>query len=119
MDVARASMRVFGRVVEVGDTFVTRGGPVAVEYTAPSPGGVRIRALPNGTMLTALEVVVTYVHARPYPAWRDTLITIRCASFYMDGEDVWVNVSRGSTRFANVLTDRRPFAGPERRPRPY
>ena len=118
MDVARASVRVFGRVVKAGDYFVTRGpNPVAVEWTAPSPGGVRLGALPTGTVFTALEIVVTYAGGGGGDGggtWRNTFITIRCASFYMDGEDAWVNVSKGSRRYANVLTDHQPL-----RSRPY
>ena len=110
MDVSAASMRAFGQNLRVGDTFRTRGGgrePVAVEYTDPPPYGTRIRALPPGTILRALDIVVAYRYLGDDVPWRDTFISIRCASMYMHGEEVWVNVSRGSTLFARPVLARR------------
>ena len=123
MDVSAASMRAFGQNLRVGDTFRTRGGgrePVAVEYTDPPPYGTRIRALPPGTILRALDIVVAYRYLGDDVPWRDTFISIRCATMYMHGEvvrSVWVNVSRGSTLFADLQIHRRVLA--RRRTQPY
>ena len=128
MDLAAASLRAgFERPLRVGDFFRTLGPrPCCVEYTDAAPFGDRIGALPRGTIIEAQEVVVRqrYPSEDP-PLWRNTFISIRCVSQHT-GDTAWVNVSRGSTKFANLVTQAPPGRVPvkavpmlPRRPQPY
>ena len=97
-----ANLCGFRQRPEVGDQFLSKGGsgrPCCIEYTLPAPRGERLGSLPQGTRLVAKEIDVARIppsHDKP-AEWG---ICIRCESHLIPGTDVWVNVSRGTAKFA-------------------
>ena len=96
-----------------GSCFVTRSnprGPQCVEYThraGTSRGSRRLGALPLGSRVVAREVAAAFIPAdrvRDIPAeWGIAILTdSRLAP--EPGSEAWINVTRGKTRFANLVT---------------
>ena len=121
-----AGVARLGDNVEVGDRFRTFGPrPCCVEYSAPAPSGERWGGLPRGRILLVLEVAVVRLPESGGRPGEDAIV-VRVPSYYRPGEDAWVNLCRGSTRFCCRVRDDDPHpheplheVSRSRRSRPY
>ena len=105
--VEMSQLAQLSRVPRSHDRFVTPGGSgrsVCVEYSAMSPDGQHWGRVTPGTVLVAKEVRVARMPEEFLVGGvSDWTIAIRCRSTRGDrgGEDCWVNITRGTRRFAN------------------
>ena len=107
-----SSLAGFWKVAEAGDWFWARN---AVEYNAPAPDAdVRYGSVRRGHWMQAQQVAVVQI---PSADGLVNGLAIKVESTRVPGAVAWVNVSKGSTRFADM--DRLPHRHARRQTAPY